>query len=51
MPSLFANLIIFLSLIDPEGWIIALTPDKTSSSMPSVKGKKASDAAYSSSRL
>ena len=39
------NLIISLSLIDPEGCITALTPDWTSFSIPSTNGKKASDAA------
>ena len=41
----FAKSIIFLSLIDPAGWTIAETPDCTSFSIPSTKGKKASDAA------
>ena len=37
--------IIFLSLIEPPGWIIAFTPDFANSSIPSLKGKKPSDAA------
>ena len=44
-PALFAASIIFLSFIEPPGWIIASTPTSASSSIPSVKGKKASDAA------
>ncbi len=40
-----ANLIISLSLIEPLGWIIALTPAWINFSIPSVKGKKASEAA------
>ena len=42
---LFAVSIIFLSFIEPPGWIIASTPTLASSSIPSEKGKKASDAA------
>ena len=41
----FANLIISLSLIDPDGWITAETPDWISFSIPSTNGKKASEAA------
>ena len=44
-PALFAALITFLSFIEPPGWIIASTPASASSSTPSGKGKKASDAA------
>ena len=40
-----AALITFLSLIEPPGWMIAFTPDSINSSIPSGKGKKASDAA------
>ena len=40
-----ANLIISLSLIDPEGCITAEIPDWTSFSIPSTKGKNASEAA------
>ena len=40
-----ANLITSLSLIDPSGWITAETPDWTNFSIPSINGKKASDAA------
>ena len=39
-----AKFIISLSLIDPAGWITALTPDWTNFSNPSTNGKKASDA-------
>ena len=45
MPASFATLIAFLSFIDPPGWIIAPTPKLANSSIPSGKGKKASDAA------
>ena len=38
-------MIISLSLIDPDGWITAETPELTKVSIPSTKGKKASDAA------
>ena len=41
----FANFIISLSAIDPEGCITALTPDWISFSIPSTNGKKASEAA------
>ena len=44
-PALFAALITFLSFIEPPGWIIASTPASANSSMPSGKGKKASEAA------
>ena len=44
-PASFAALIIFLSLTEPPGWIIASMPALASSSIPSGKGKKASDAA------
>ena len=43
--ALFAASMTFLSFIEPPGWIIASTPTSTSSSIPSEKGKKASDAA------
>ena len=39
------NFIISLSLIDPNGWIIAEIPDWINFSIPSTNGKKASDAA------
>ena len=42
-------MIISLSLIDPEGCITAVTPDWTNFSIPSTKGKNASDAATTSS--
>ena len=45
MPALFAASIIFLSLIEPPGWMIALMPTFINSWIPSGKGKKASDAA------
>ena len=45
IPALFAASIIFLSLIEPPGWIIALTPTLANSWIPSGNGKKASDAA------
>ena len=45
MPASFATLIACLSFIDPPGWIIAPTPKLANSSIPSGKGKKASDAA------
>ena len=32
------------SLIDPPGWTIAVTPAFAASSIPSLKGKKASEA-------
>ncbi len=41
----FANFIISLSLIEPEGCITADTPELTKVSKPSTNGKKASDAA------
>ena len=44
-PALFATSITFLSFIEPPGWIIASIPTSASSSIPSEKGKKASDAA------
>ena len=44
-PSSFADLITFLSFIEPPGWIMASTPASANSSMPSGKGKKASEAA------
>ena len=44
-PALFAASITFLSFIEPPGWMIACTPTWASSSTPSGKGKKASDAA------
>ena len=43
-----ANFIISLSRIDPAGWMIAEIPDWTNFSMPSTKGKKASEAAKTS---
>ena len=43
--ALFAASITFLSFIEPPGWMIACTPTLVSSSIPSGKGKKASDAA------
>ena len=45
IPALFATSIIFLSFIEPPGWIIAPTPTLINSWIPSEKGKKASDAA------
>ena len=45
VPVWLANFIISLSLIDPEGCITAETPDCTNFSMPSTKGKNASEAA------
>ena len=45
IPASFAASIIFLSFIEPPGWIIASTPVSASCSIPSGKGKKASDAA------
>ena len=45
MPALFAVSIIFLSFIEPPGWIIAFTPSSINWFIPSAKGKKASEAA------
>ena len=45
IPALFAEDIIFLSFIEPPGCIMALIPTLANSSIPSGKGKKASDAA------
>ena len=45
VPVWFANFIISLSLIDPEGCIMAEIPACTNFSIPSTNGKKASDAA------
>ena len=42
---MFAASITFWSFIEPPGCIIALTPNLINSSIPSLKGKKASDAA------
>ena len=43
--ALLAALIISWSLIDPPGCTIVFTPALTRVSIPSTKGKKASDAA------
>ena len=43
--ALLATSIASLSLIDPPGWIIVLTPALISFFIPSGKGKKASEAA------
>ena len=43
--ALSANFIVSVSLIDPPGWTITLTPALINSLTPSEKGKKASDAA------
>ena len=45
IPALFAARITLLSFIEPPGWITASTPAAASSSIPSAKGKKASEAA------
>ena len=45
MPASLAILITSWSLTEPPGWIIAFTPDSISTLIPSIKGKKASDAA------
>ena len=43
--DLFAALITSLSFNDPPGWIIASIPELANFSIPSGKGKKASEAA------
>ena len=43
--ALFAAFMISWSLIDPPGWIIVFTPALIRAFIPSVNGKKASDAA------
>ena len=45
MPASSAAWITFLSFIEPPGWIIASTPASTNCSIPSAKGKNASEAA------
>ena len=45
MPASFAALIALLSFTEPPGWIIAFTPLSINCSIPSGKGKKASEAA------